>query len=377
MKFIHTADWQVGMKAAHVGEAGERVRQERIVAAERVVQLARENGAACILVAGDTFEDNAVDRRLIQKVGDILAAFDGPVYLIPGNHDPLVPGCVWEHPVWASHPGLHVLKEARPVEIDGGTLYPCPLREKHSLSDPTQWIDALDSQSIAVGLAHGSVRGLDDELDFPIARDAAARNGLDYLAVGHWHSWGTIDDGRGAARLAYSGTHETTKFGERDSGNVLLVEIDSRGAPPRLTPLRSGGLRWVDIDGDDACLRGEGDLARVRERIEQIDSPDRTLLRIVLSGVVHPGDEEELTRIEEIVASRFLFGRVDAADLSPQPEDESWLRALPPGLLRETAGELQQLAHPRFAGERAEGATSAAATGALLELYRIAQEVRT
>ena len=48
------------------------------------------------------------------------------------------------------------------------------------------------SGAIAVGLAHGTVEGVpQDPPEFPIARDAAARAGLDYLALGHWHS--TVD----------------------------------------------------------------------------------------------------------------------------------------------------------------------------------------
>lgn len=74
------------------------VRRIRGHATRRVVEAARGSGADFILVAGDTFENNGVDRVLVQKVADILAGFGGPVYLIPGNHDPLVPGSVWEHP---------------------------------------------------------------------------------------------------------------------------------------------------------------------------------------------------------------------------------------------------------------------------------------
>ncbi len=29
MRFIHTADWQIGMKASQVGEAWTRVREDR------------------------------------------------------------------------------------------------------------------------------------------------------------------------------------------------------------------------------------------------------------------------------------------------------------------------------------------------------------
>ena len=88
MKFLHTADWQIGMKAAHVGDGGEKVRRERLAAANRVVAAARERGAEFILLAGDTFEHNAVPRADVQRVADILGAFQGPVYVIPGNHDP-------------------------------------------------------------------------------------------------------------------------------------------------------------------------------------------------------------------------------------------------------------------------------------------------
>ena len=71
MRFLHTADWQMGMRASHVGEAGTRVRDERLAAARRVVEVARNAGAEFILVAGDTFEDSGVDRVLVQGVADI------------------------------------------------------------------------------------------------------------------------------------------------------------------------------------------------------------------------------------------------------------------------------------------------------------------
>jgi DNA repair exonuclease len=140
MKFLHTADWQLGMKAAHVGEVGARLREERLLAARRVVETAQVHSAQFILVAGDTFEDNGVDRVLVQKAADILAGSNIPVFIIPGNHDPFTPGSVWEHPAWKSAGSVQVLYEEQPVEIPGGFLYPCPVKEKHSGKDPTAWM---------------------------------------------------------------------------------------------------------------------------------------------------------------------------------------------------------------------------------------------
>ncbi len=72
MKFLHTADWQLSIKAAQVGGAGEWVRAEGIKIAERIVRLARDQAVDFIPLAGGTFEDNAVERVLIQQTADLL-----------------------------------------------------------------------------------------------------------------------------------------------------------------------------------------------------------------------------------------------------------------------------------------------------------------
>ena len=314
----------------------------------------------------------------MQKVGDILARSNSPVYIIPGNHDPYVPGSAWNHTVWESHENLHVLVEAAPVELTGGTLFPCPLFEKYSLHDPTSWIDAGADHRICIGLAHGNVEGLPmSEPDYPIPRDAAALRGLDYLALGHWHSFGSIEGNDGASRIAYSGTHETTKFGERDSGNVLLVEIPGRGAPPQLTELRTGGLHWHSVEGDAGRVMEPGDLTRLIDEIEAMQQSDRMLLRIVLSGILNAEEVGQLQRLDDLLASRFLYGRADSEALLPEPGDASWLSQVPVGIARSVAGRLHELSEASYPGLRPEGATPQVATRALLELYRIAHEVRT
>lgn len=372
MRFLHTADWQIGMKAAHVGEAGVRVREERLAAARRVVEAARKAGAQFMLIAGDIFEDNGVDRVLVQKVADILAGFASPVYVIPGNHDPLTPGSVWEHPVWRSTDNVRVLREEKTVEVPGGFLFPCPAQEKHSAKDPTAWIKTSEGKGIRIGIAHGTVEGIhQEEPDYPIPRDAAIRAGLDYLTLGHWHSTTTYAAQDGAVRMAYSGTHETTKFGERDSGNALLVEIPGPGAPPVITPVRIGGLVWTVIEEE---LRVSGDLARLRERIEAIEAPGSTLLEIRIAGLLPAVDREEIVRMREILASRFLFGRVEALRVRPSPEDENWVAGLPAGVLREAGDKLRELADPQYSGLRPEGVSPAVASRALLELYALISE---
>lgn len=173
--------------------------------------------------------------------------------------------------------------------------------------------------------------------------------------------------------MAYSGTHEPTKFGERDSGNALLVEIPEAGALPAVTSVRTGGLRWTVIE---ESLRELGDLARVRERIEAVENPKVTLLELRLGGLLSAQERDELLRLQELLTARFLCGRINTAALRPAPQDDSWLAGLPVGVVREAAVRLRELADPGYTGQRPEGASAEVAVRALLELYALVTRVQ-
>ncbi len=105
-----------------------------------------------------------------------------------------------------------------------------------------------------------------------------------------------------------------------------------------------------------------GDLTRLRERIERWESPQSTLLELRLSGLFSPRDDAELVRIDELLAARFVCGRIDTTGLIPAPTDDGWLANLPPGVLVETARRLQAMTDSPVAAQ------------ALLDLYRLSQE---
>ena len=268
---------------------------------------------------------------------------------------------MWADTAWRSLSHVHVLTERVPIPIQGGTLFPCPLYRKRSDEDPTAWISSSNSEGVRVGLAHGHAGDTPNgDGSYPIPLDAAKRAALDYLALGHWHST-TLYSG---ARMAYSGTHEQTKFGERDSGNVLVVGIDERGSEPQISTVRTGALSWRQID---ESVTAEGALADVVRALSRLTEPSSTLLDIRLSGLLFGRDVDELSRIERACA-RFLYARIDRTGLKPAPSDDSWLESLPPGLVQQTALRLRDLAV-------APGRESDVATQALIELYAMASEV--
>jgi DNA repair exonuclease SbcCD nuclease subunit len=361
MKILHTADWQIGMRARHVGAGGAQVRAQRILSAQALAAVVRQHDVDAVFVAGDVFEDNAVDRADVQRVIDACAGFGVPTYVLPGNHDPLTTGSVWEHGGWASATNVHVLRSAEPLTMAlGVTLYPCPAFTKMSSADPTAWIANASAEGTRIGIAHGTVmNAMVAEDCFPIRPDAASAVGLDYLALGHWHSFAPYEGDAAGARMAYSGTHETTKFGERDSGNVVIVDIPGRGELPRLHRVPTGGLHWHQLARE---IGAAVDIERVIRDIDALPDPGKSLLEVRLSGVLHPSQLHHVEALRDKIAARFpLLGRLDDAGLMLAPENDAWAQALPAGMLRDVARLI-----------RDDGSENAAK--ALMLLYRFSVE---
>ncbi len=377
-KILHTADWQIGMKARHAGAAAGRVRAARTLAARRVIAIANEERVDLVLLAGDTFEDTDVPRAAVQEVVDILRASAAPVLVLPGNHDPLVPGGIYDHPAWRdAAPQVRVLRDGAPVAVGAADVLGCPVRSRWSTEDPTQAFRVAlgPRQRFLIGVAHGSVIGgaapsEDLRDDFPIDLDVVRRAGLDWLALGHWHTPSSyaLD---GVVRAAYCGSHEPTKFGEETqagerSGQCLLVSLEVPGAPPRIEIRQTAVLTWRQ---QERRVEGAADLGLLRAEIdaEPPASRETVLLDLRLEGALAAAEAAALGDLQDLARTRFLHARVDAGKVGLKPEDDRWIEALPPGA--------PVLAGRRLLAEALAGADGAPIARRALELlYRCATE---
>jgi DNA repair exonuclease SbcCD nuclease subunit len=322
-----------------------------------------------VILAGDTFEDSNVPRETIRRVVDVLRRSAAPVVVLPGNHDPLVAKGVFEHLAWSdARPRVIVARDRTPVAIGAADLLPCPLLRANGVEDPLADLPAADGSGsrIRIGVAHGSLVGAaapGDEIadDFPMDRGHARRAGLDYLALGHWHAH-SAHEVDGVPRVAYSGTHEPTKFGE--TGGCLIVSIAAPGAPPRIEHVPCAEMEWRRRT---VVLQAAGDLESVRRDVdaEPEASAARVLLELRLAGTIPVADHERLADLEGLLAARFLHARLRRDGLRLVPADDRWIESLPAGAPRAAA---------RALGEQAarEGREGEVAARALLMLFDLA-----
>ena len=112
-RFLHTSDLQLGMTRWFLeGEAQARFDEARVQAIDRLGEIAREYDCAFIVVAGDVFEHNSLNQRTTGRALEALRRLPVPVYLLPGNHDPLVADSIFYR---TTGEGVHVIKDTEPV----------------------------------------------------------------------------------------------------------------------------------------------------------------------------------------------------------------------------------------------------------------------
>lgn len=276
VRFLHTSDWQMGLRAVHAGEKSKEIRGARFESAARLVDLAKEMNLDFVILAGDTFEHHDVDEVVVKRTVDLLNQLAPiPVYVLPGNHDPWLPGGVWDRESWR-RVGSHITlcTEATEVPLEGGAaLYPCPLTQKRSRRDPTSWISsrAEGDRRVRIGVAHGALDVLPETPNFPIPKDRAERSGLDYLALGDWHSF--LRHGK----AVYSGTLEPTSFTEQDAGQVVVVEITEGGRNPTIERHQTGVLVWGEFSPE---IRDPTDVEAMEESIRSLGPLASLVLRV-------------------------------------------------------------------------------------------------
>jgi len=345
MKFVHTADLQIGMTAPGAGTAARQLQDARVEVLRAILRGGAEKTADFVVIAGDMFENNRVSRTLSTQVARILEeAKPLRVFILPGNHDYYGPTAVYAREEFLKL-GEHVkvFTERKPFVVPGCdvTLYPSPCFKARSNESPVRGVSTQPGTKYHVAVLHGSVPGRigrnEEEDDyFPMTEQELRSLGMDYVALGHWHSLHPDPDEEPTSPFFYSGTPEPTRFGESMSGYALLVELD--GEKRTVTKVPTGQYRFLDIPKH---IAGETDVADLKRVLADISEPEKTLLRLQVSGIVSIGVRNLLDQLVEEMESKFASVQLDDAELSLEP-DERDLAQFSRGGIAQTAFRILQ-----------------------------------
>lgn len=242
IRLIHIADVHLGADTAPLAHLGELA---------RFVEQAVAWNPDVLVVAGDLFENNRVTQALVEKTWELFRRFPR-VILLPGNHDALDTGSVYERfDFQGAHPALRVFLRPQgevlqfpdfPVRFWGR---PTVVHSPHFY--PLEGAPQESSAPWEVVVAHGEYlpKGEQWMVGSPISADQVHAVHSDYVALGHRPVHGVI---RQAPPVVYAGNLVT----DHQTLGGCFVEL----GPGRRTRWRYREWDVVQRSGNEAIATG-------------------------------------------------------------------------------------------------------------------------
>lgn len=334
VRFLHTSDWQLGMTRHYFSEgAQERYNQARFDVIRNLGRIAAAEKCQFMAVCGDAFESNQVERKTVARALEALKEVPVPVYILPGNHDPLNEVSVYRSSVFAQGKPAHIqlIDNSTPIQIDEDVeLVGAPWLSKRMAVNPFD--EVIGSLEPMVGvtrvvLAHGIIDLFTPKKDDPgvmaVENLELAINSrkTSFIALGDRHSWTKVGS---SERIWYSGTPEVTDFGEDEAGYALVVELD--GDKVIIKPIHVG--QWKFIEKDHVNINTDEDIEALRNMLEGLEQKEQTAIKLNLVGSVSLS--QELILQESLETTRQVFGSFQLMDdgllVLPDDADFSGLR---------------------------------------------------
>jgi len=323
LRLIHIADVHLDAPFRWLGTRGREQRAQLKATFRAIVDLALAERVDAFLVAGDLFDSNSPSHDTVDLVRAQLDRLGVPIFLLPGTHDCLDDNSIYRkaHLAGSGGESVHVFDGNRTAfELSGLglTVHGRANLTKTSRASPLDGLRKNPDTRYNVALAHGSLAMLGAEDDFPVAPGDIRGSGMDYVALGHWHS--CRDCSAGPTRAFYSGPPEL--LGEGEQGCVLLVELAEAGA--RVERRHVGRRRHDRLELALDTIRS---VEEIRERICGRRDPD-LILSVALSGLRPLGLVVDPAELSRELSEGFFALRVDdrshpslsADDLSAFPE---------------------------------------------------------
>lgn len=357
MRLLHTADVHLGARHADLGEKATAQRERQFAAFRATIDLALAEHVDLFLVAGDLFDSNTQPRRSVERTAaelERLVVARIRVVIIPGTHDLYDRGSVYRAYDLASLAGaapgsdlLTVLTPDRPdvvLPTIDTVVYGRVFATKRAPHSPLADFDVSheDRATWRIGMVHGAVAipGRTDGDEVVVTKEEIAASGLDYLALGHWHS--ALGARSGGVQYAYSGAPEPVALDQDEAGRVLLVSFEQRERKRHVTieERQVGRTRFEKVDLDAAGVAGQPSLiAELATRGDPDLVLDARLIGVRPDELDLDADEIEAALAPSFLRIRFRDRSLPALSSGPLPPPDTIAGAF----LRDVEGRIAEL----------------------------------
>ncbi len=319
MKIIHTSDIHIDspLTTRLPSDKVRERRRELLANFGRLVEEAKLICADAIIIAGDLFDNERITKKALDTALDVIERAENITFFyLTGNHE--------GDALFASGremPRNLVTfgKEWSYFTAGGVTIA--------GISEITEGMfDSLDmpEDTKNIVVLHGELR---DRTAAPEAiglKDAAGK-GIDYMALGHYHSYSRAEiDERGYA--VYSGTPEGRGFDEVGDKGYVIIDTDTKRVESGFRRFAKRRLHIVSVD-ITGIFRTSDINDRVGIAVKNIPSTD--MVRVELTGGYSPELWKDTDKLCHDFSDKFYYFEVkDLSKIAINPEDYKYDKSL-------------------------------------------------
>ena len=331
MRIIHTSDIHLDSPlTSRLPQAQVRERRRELLSGfGRLVEEARALSVEAIIIAGDLFDSDRVSRRALDTALGIIEEAKGITFFyLQGNHE----GDALITSARAMPENLKIFgKDWTYFNMGNMTI-----AGRSEISENMFDTLSLSAERKNIVVLHGELRDRSSTPDSIGIKEAAGKN-IDYLALGHYHSYSAeaIDD-RGAA--IYCGTLEGRGFDEVGDKGYTLLSTDSDRIIHSFRPFAKRRLHIIPLELDGAVRTAE-----IGERAARVlkGIPSSDIVRLELCGRYFPNlwkDTDGLLREWE---HRFYYFEIkDSSKIAINPDDYRHDKSLKGEFIRTVSRDL-------------------------------------
>jgi exonuclease SbcD len=268
----------------------------------RIVELAYGERVDLLLVCGDLYEHGYTAKSTIRYTCEQFGRIpDIPVLIIPGNHDPLVPGSYYRDFNWPSN--VHIL--------NANSHYEHPSTGARVYGGLTPDFSA-DRSVINILMHHGTLDMPFSAAAFgPVSGEVLDASGFDYCALGHFH---TKIYGAGRNKNIFNaGSPEPLGFDEEGEHGVFISTVEK--TPGRDAIINAEFIKMnlrsfinLEVQVGGCCYNEQAAMLIESEMKKRGSSED--LFRITLLGYVSHDFKIDTGSIMEYLEPKAFYIRI-------------------------------------------------------------------
>jgi DNA repair protein SbcD/Mre11 len=332
-RLLHMADVHLGARHRDLGDAAARQRERQLAAFRRGLDAGLAAQVDVALICGDLFDSNAQPRRSVEVAAIELRRLTDKgirVVLIPGTHDCYEAGSIYRVFDLRLMAGLSegsdlltVLTPERPDVVFRdldlivyGRVAPTKRAARSPLADFTTAAETRARWRVA--MIHGSmlIPGKVEQDDVIFSSTEVAASGLDYLALGHWHSW--LTGQAGSTVWAYPGAPEPMALDQTGAGRVAIVTLHEPAGERVVTvePTTVGRTRFGSLELDATEVPSQAALVN---RLMGLADPN-LIMEVHVAGVAVDRLDIDTDAVARELSASFLKLRVQDRSVAALPD---------------------------------------------------------